>query len=36
MKIFLSIIILFLADILWAGNNDIYITQTGTGTNFDN
>jgi len=31
MKIFISIIILFLADILWAGNNDIYITQTGTG-----
>ena len=31
MKIFLSIFILFVSAIAFAGNNDIYITQTGTG-----
>ena len=31
MKILLGIIILFVSAISWAGNNDIYITQTGTG-----
>ena len=31
MKIFLSIFLLFVSAISFAGNNDIYITQTGTG-----
>tara|TARA_R110002020_G_scaffold253923_5_gene467546 strand:+ start:383 stop:1060 length:678 start_codon:yes stop_codon:yes gene_type:complete len=31
MKILLSIIILFVSAVAFAGNNDIYITQTGTG-----
>jgi hypothetical protein len=31
MKKFITLIILFVSAISWAGNNDIYITQTGTG-----
>ena len=30
-RILLSVIMLFVSTIAFAGNNDIYITQTGTG-----